>query len=148
MGSGVATSWSTTYDRLAVIDAEGKLVFKGTRAARSDVNEAKSAVQNALNQVTTSVLELQENAKVSLKQNFPNPAIQKTTIEFNLAESDYVSLQVISLTGKVVKTLVSSELSAGTHSVLFETGDIPNGVYFYRLDAGNFSATNKMLINK
>lgn len=148
MGKSVATSWSTTYDRLAVIDAEGKLVFKGTRAARSDVNQAKSAVQTALQNVSTSVFDLEENSAVSLGQNFPNPVIGKTTIEFSIKESSYVSLRVSNIAGKVVKTIISTDLPAGSHSVEFDTGDIPNGIYFYRLDAGSYSVSNKMIVNK
>jgi peroxiredoxin len=54
-GSAVASDWSSTKDRLIVIDADGKMVFKGSTAVKSDVNKAKSAVEDALNSVTTSV---------------------------------------------------------------------------------------------
>ncbi|GEM_PF-2713603 len=148
MGGDVATSWTTTYDRLAVVDAEGKLVFKGTRAARSDINEAKSAIQTALQNVSTSVFDLEENSVVSLGQNYPNPAIGKTNIEFSIAASNFVTLKVTNLAGKEVASLINSELPAGKHLVQFDTDNLPNGIYFYRLDAGNNSATNKMIINK
>ena len=103
MGGNVATSWSTTYDRLAVIDSKGKMVFKGSRAARSDVNVAKSAIQDALDNVTTSVTDLEENAGLSIKQNFPNPAQGNTTIKFSIKESGYVSLKISNIAGKVLK---------------------------------------------
>jgi hypothetical protein len=148
MGSSVATSWSTTYDRLAVIDAEGKLVFKGTRAARSDVNEAKNAVQNALNQVTTSAFDLQDNKLIWLAQNFPNPVLSKTTIEFSIPQAGFVTLTVSDITGKAVKSLINRDIPAGKHSVEFDASDIQNGIYFYRLDAGNYSSSFKMIVNK
>jgi hypothetical protein len=147
-GGSVATNWSTTYDRLAVVDSEGKLVFKGTRAARSDVNEAKSAVQSALQNITTSIIGKEENTAVVLKQNFPNPVQNKTTIEFSLANPGFVTLSVSNLAGKIVKTLVNTELQSGIHSVELDAGELPNGIYFYRLNAGNFSSTQKMIVNK
>ena len=52
------------------------------------------------------------------------------------------------ITGKVVATLIHGELQAGEHSIQFETGEIPGGIYFYRLDAGNFSVTKKLIVNK
>jgi len=147
-GGKVATSWSTTYDRLVVIDSEGKMVFKGTRAAGSDVTLAKNAVESALKNLTTSAFDIKVSDPVSLGQNFPNPVIHKTNIEFSIASSTEVSLKVVDITGKVVATPVHEILRAGTHSLEFDAGQIPNGIYFYRLDAGNFSATKKMIVNK
>jgi len=147
-GGSVATSWTTSYDRLVVIDSEGKMVFKGTKAARSDVNSAKSAIESALQNITTSAFDLEENVPVSLGQNFPNPVIDKTNIEFSIANPGKVLLKVINIAGKEVATLINGELQAGKHLVAFETDQIPNGIYFYQLNAGNFSATNKMIVNK
>ncbi|HSH19063.1 MAG TPA: T9SS type A sorting domain-containing protein [Draconibacterium sp.] len=147
-GRTVATSWTITYDRLVVIDSEGKMVFKGTRAAGSDVMLAKNVIKDALNNLTTSALDLEYNAPVSLGQNFPNPAMDNTNIKFSVASSGKVSLHVMDITGKVVATLIHGELQAGEHSIQFKTDEIPDGIYFYRLDAGNFSVTKKLIVNK
>ena len=147
-GRTVATSWTITYDRLVVIDSEGKMVFKGTRAAGSDVLLAKNAIKDALNNLTTSAFDIKDNEPVSLGPNFPNPVVDKTYIEFSIANAGEVSLKVIDITGKVVATPVHELLQAGKHSVVFETDKIPGGIYFYRIDAGNFSTSKKMIVNK
>ena len=147
-GGSVATSWLTTYDRLVVIDSDGKMVFKGSKAARSDVSSAKTAIETALNNLTTSVIDLEENEPVSLGQNYPNPAIGSTNIEFSIANASEVSLKVVDITGKVIATPIYEKLNAGLHSVELKTDNFPNGIYFYRLDAGNISVSKKMIVNK
>jgi hypothetical protein len=147
-GGSVATSWSTTYDRLIVIDAQGKMVFKGGKAARSDVNSAKTAIETALKNLTTSAIDIEKNKQASLGQNFPNPVINKANIEFSIAKAGEVSLKVIDITGKEVATLIHEKLDAGLHSAEFKTDNIPNGIYFYRLDVESFSVSKKMIVNK
>ncbi len=147
-GGNVATSWSITYDRLVVINSEGKMVFKGSKPASSDVSSAKTAIETALNNLTTSAIDLKTIKPVSLGQNYPNPAIGSTNIEFSIANASEVSLKVIDLTGKVIATPIYEKLNAGLHSVELKTDNIPNGIYFYRLDMGDFSVSKKMIVNK
>lgn len=147
-GKSVATQWSITYDRLVVIDSQGKMVFKGTKPAGSDVSAAKTAIQTALNNITTSAIDLDENKPATLGQNFPNPVINKTKIEFSIANTGLVSLKVIDITGKEIATLIHEKMGAGMHSVELKTDNVPNGIYFYRLDAESFSVSKKMVINK
>lgn len=147
-GSKVATSWTTTYDRLVVIDSEGEMVFKGTRPAKSDVSLAYNAIEKALKNITTSTFDLKENEPVSLGQNFPNPVIKNTMIEFTLANATEVTLKIMDITGKVIATPVHELVQAGKHSVEFNTNKIPGGIYFYRLESDNFSITKKMIVNK
>ncbi len=147
-GGSVATSWTTTYDRLVVIGSDGKMVFKGTRAAKSDVDLAKSAVQQALNNLTTSAFDLQLNEPVSLGQNYPNPVTGKTIIEFSIDEACEISLTIFDITGKTVATPIQRFVESGRHSVELQAAQFQNGIYFYRLDAGNFNSIKKMIVNK
>jgi subtilisin family serine protease len=94
----------------------------------------------------------------SLFQNYPNPFNPTTTISFDLPSRVFVTLKVFDLLGREVATIVSEELSAGTHSVTFDArelssgvsshGGYASGVYFYRLQAGNYTATKKLLLLK
>jgi hypothetical protein len=89
--------------------------------------------------------------RYELQQNFPNPFNPATTIQFALPERSYVRLTVFNLLGQQVADLVNGELEAGNHEVVFsaEGGDgsgLPTGVYFYKLLAGNFTQTKKMVI--
>lgn len=83
-----------------------------------------------------------------LFQNYPNPFNPTTNIEFRIANREFVSLKVFDVLGKEVVTLTNELKEAGTHSVQFEAGNLPSGVYFYRLTTGSFSATRKMLLMK
>lgn len=84
----------------------------------------------------------------ALAQNYPNPFNPETNISYTLANSANVSLKVFSVTGAEVAILVNGNMEAGSHTVSFNAASLPSGVYFYRLDAGSFTATRKMLLLK
>lgn len=84
----------------------------------------------------------------SLEQNFPNPFNPSTTISFSLPVKSSVSLKVIDLFGREVATLASEEMSAGTHSRQWQAVNMPSGVYFFRLKAGELVKTQKMNLMK
>jgi hypothetical protein len=87
-----------------------------------------------------------------LGQNYPNPFNPSTAIRFSLPASGPVSLVVYDITGKEVAELLHEERSAGIHEVRFDAGRIrgglASGVYFYRINAGSFTQTKKMLLVK
>jgi hypothetical protein len=83
-----------------------------------------------------------------LKQNYPNPFNPSTTIEFDLKESAFVTLEVFNLVGQKVATLVKEQLQPGTYRKVFNAGNLPSGIYFYRMSAGNFTATYQMSLLK
>ncbi len=94
-------------------------------------------------------------ARFTLSQNYPNPYGGKlsfgskiTTIEYSLPESESVTLKVYDIMGREVAELINKRESAGVHEVMFnpENFNLSSGVYFYRLQAGNFSQTKKMTI--
>jgi len=84
----------------------------------------------------------------ALHQNYPNPFNPETQISFELAEASDVTLTVFNMNGQAVTTLVNSALSAGHHSVSFDGANLTSGVYLYRLTAGTYSATMKMVLMK
>ena len=89
----------------------------------------------------------------SLYQNYPNPFNPSTNIKYALPQNSFVSIKVYDMLGREVKTLVSSELSAGNHSVVWKGDDnnghsVSSGTYIYRIHAGNFVQTKKMILMK
>jgi hypothetical protein len=84
----------------------------------------------------------------SLSQNYPNPFNPTTEINFALPSACDVSLEIYNITGQRVTTLVDSYLEAGQHSVLWDASSNASGVYFYRLTAGEFTETKKMMLLK
>jgi glucuronoarabinoxylan endo-1,4-beta-xylanase len=82
----------------------------------------------------------------SLQQNYPNPFNSSTTISFSLPAKSSVLLKVFDMMGREVATLVDEELAAGTHCRQWNASNIASGVYFYRLQAGSFVETKKLLL--
>lgn len=148
-GSGVAASYSTTYDRLLVVDGDGKIAFKGTRNAQSDISAAKSAVQTSLNNlVTTSATLIKDLDGDELGQNFPNPMTDKTKIRFSIREANHVQLSVYDLTGKMVAMPVNGFYQQGEHEVELNRGALPSSIYLYKVRSGNYMATRRMIIKQ
>lgn len=83
-----------------------------------------------------------------LKQNFPNPFNGKTTISFEIPNTEHVSLKVYDILGEEVAELAGKEYSQGVHSVEFASGNLPGGIYFCWLKAGMFSSSKKMVIQE
>jgi hypothetical protein len=81
-----------------------------------------------------------------LSQNYPNPFNPSTTIQFSIAQQSPVSLEVFNMLGQRVATLVKEERPAGSYSERFDGTRLASGVYLYRLKAGSFTTTQKMVL--
>jgi len=84
----------------------------------------------------------------SLDQNYPNPFNPTTNLSFTLTDAGRVSLKVYDVSGRLVATLVDGFRTAGRHNVTFDASGLPSGVYIYRMNAGQFSASGKMILMK
>jgi len=96
---------------------------------------------------TTPVL---QNALIG---NFPNPFNPQTTIRFSTASNCPVTIDIYNLKGQLVKRLVDDSKAAGNHSVVFDGTDnngrsVASGVYYYKMQAGKFRSTRKMILMK
>jgi hypothetical protein len=84
----------------------------------------------------------------NLSQNFPNPFNPSTSIGYNIPKESFVELSIYDVSGKFVKTLVSENKFAGNYSITFTGEELSSGVYYYKLTAGDFSKTMKMIMMK
>jgi hypothetical protein len=84
----------------------------------------------------------------ALHGNFPNPFNPTTTITFDLPKSEFVTLTVFDLLGREVAELCHDTYAAGSHTLSFDGGGLPSGIYLYRIHAGGFSASQKMMLLK
>jgi hypothetical protein len=94
-----------------------------------------------------------ENARLdpmefTLYQNYPNPFNPTTQIRFSLTSQSIVSLKVFDVLGREVKILASGKYQSGPHTVTLDASALPSGVYFYRLQAGTFTAVRKLTLLK
>ncbi len=83
---------------------------------------------------------------VELSQNYPNPFNPSTTIRYALPERAQVSLTIYDALGQLVRILANGEQEAGYHHVVFDGAGLPSGMYFYRLRAGAFVESKRMLL--
>ncbi len=84
----------------------------------------------------------------SLNQNYPNPFNPTTNIHFAITKSSFVKLVVYDVLGKEAATLVNEKLESGSYNADWDASNYPSGVYFYKLEAGSFVDTKKMILIK
>jgi len=79
---------------------------------------------------------------------YPNPFNPQTTLKFQLSYDSMVEMQIYNLVGQLVQTLIRENKPAGTHSVVWNAGNLPSGIYFIRMTAGNFHKVQKCILLK
>jgi hypothetical protein len=87
-------------------------------------------------------------ATTMLRQNYPNPFNPTTVIEFSVANAVTVELSVVDVLGRTVAVIVKEAKPAGDHRVHFDARDLPSGVYFYSLSAGDRREARRMILMK
>jgi outer membrane protein assembly factor BamB len=158
--------------RLRVINAEdGSLLWYFTARGAIDGGPALGDVDGdgqleivfgsdngrvyALNGIFVEVEEItvntQCNSDFHLLQNYPNPALEKTNIKYSILKPCKVEIKLFDVTGKQITTLVNKYQKPGSYQVTWDISasskkQLPNGVYFYRLRAGDFTNTRKMVV--
>lgn len=86
--------------------------------------------------------------KFSLQQNYPNPFNPMTRIQFNVPKTGEVRIRVFDVMGREIKMLMNGKLDAGSYETVFDGNGLTTGVYFYRMEAGDFIETKKMMLVK
>ncbi|MBA4407608.1 hypothetical protein C0389_10065 [bacterium] len=84
----------------------------------------------------------------ALEQNYPNPFNPTTTIKYSILRQSVVSISVYDLLGREVSVLVNEEKPAGNYSIKFNGSNLTSGVYLYRMQAGSFVETKKLVMIK
>ena len=84
----------------------------------------------------------------NLDQNYPNPFNPSTTISYSLAEDGIVTLEILNILGERIKTLVNDFKTRGNHNISFNASSLASGVYIYKIQAGTFINSKKMILLK
>jgi thiol-disulfide isomerase/thioredoxin len=110
----------------------------------------QSAVINyeELNEPTDVDTETKQPEQFKLHQNYPNPFNPSTTISYSISEEENVVLKVYNILGKEIKTLVNKIQTAGNYEISLNADDLAGGIYFYRIEAGKYIQTRKMILLK
>ncbi|MCG6913679.1 endo-1,4-beta-xylanase [bacterium BMS3Abin03] len=87
-------------------------------------------------------------SEYKLEQNFPNPFNPTTNIRYSIIKTTKVVLKIFDILGREVQTLVNSEQAPGQYIVKFDAQNLASGIYFYQINAGNFTATKKLMLLK
>jgi hypothetical protein len=147
---------SSTYDYITVAFIRGQ----GTSTKNSDYSwseklepgkysyRLKQFDYNGCFNYSNSVDVIIIPKRFSLSQNYPNPWNPSTNIKYSIPKDSPVSIKVFDILGNEMKTLVNEEKPAGNYELTFNAADLPSGVYFYRIQAGNFVETKKMILMK
>lgn len=110
------------------------------------------SVMTAIIDFTSGESNVSQNipSEFKLEQNFPNPFNPVTQINYAVKENTFINLTVYNLVGQEIATLVNDFKQTGNYNINFDINgyNMPSGVYFYRLTAGNFSETKKMIVTK
>jgi len=96
-------------------------------------------------------LDLKNNQIVTeykLNQNYPNPFNPVTTISYQIPNDGFVTLKVYNILGKEVASLVNGQKTSGRYNVQFDGSKLTSGIYFYKISAGDYSATKKLILIK
>ena len=138
--SWTAVNSGLTNSKVYSLAVSGTNLFAGT--------DGSGVWRRPLSEMITSVDRLLSDlpSHFNLEQNYPNPFNPSTTIAFTLPSKSFVSLKVFDALGKEVSTILSEELPAGAYSRRWNSAYLPSGVYFYRLQAGIFSETKKLVL--
>jgi hypothetical protein len=132
---------------------EGANIYVAFREKVSNNYTEGGAIFLDITEVTTltkiNLISSEIPGDYSLSQNYPNPFNPSTKIRFDLPQSKgIVKLSVFNSLGQVVSTLVDRELSAGSYEYTFDGAQLTSGIYFYKLEAGDFVETKRMLMVK
>jgi hypothetical protein len=118
----------------------------GTRLSAPATMTVKYAPSSPASKSVTSAPAV-ETPQINFRmQNYPNPFSQSTTIEYQLAQKGKVKLTVFDLSGHEIATLVNEYKPAGVHKINFKTNKLSGGTYFYRIQAGEYTETKKLIV--
>ncbi|MEJ2051863.1 MAG: T9SS type A sorting domain-containing protein, partial [Calditrichota bacterium] len=113
-------------------------------------DSAESDYSNEASLILVGIKEQQNEipTKYSIDQNYPNPFNPTTKIKFALPKSAPTKIIIYDLLGREIQTLINKELEAGYHDIDLDASNLTSGIYFYRIQSGEFVSTKKMMLMK
>jgi hypothetical protein len=145
----VDTTQSVSHNVIEQMPLESDLIT-GTGSAQPYLTDATFPVWFVIGSRVTDVQDknIVTPQTISLGQNYPNPFNPATRIVYKLNKEEKVTLKIFNVLGEEITTLVNKVESAGNYDVTFNASNLPSGIYLYRMQAGSFIQTKKMILLK
>ncbi|HBQ60300.1 MAG TPA: hypothetical protein DD671_11945, partial [Balneolaceae bacterium] len=144
VGAQDSVNLTAKFSPTDVVSYEDELVLK--------TNALVDTLRLIITGYGASIVSVEEGSMIpseyALEQNYPNPFNPSTTIKYALPEAANVQLLVYDLLGRQVSLLVSKQQSAGYHEIQFDASRMATGIYIYRIEAGDFVQTKKLMLIK
>lgn len=135
---------SPLYDKISPSPQIGDRMPQGGSLSDAQINLIRDWIDQGARPTNIDVPEVP--ITFDLRPNYPNPFNPSTTVVFSLADATHVQLTVHDILGRAVATLLSEVSPRGEHTVVFEAGNLPSGIYILRMQAGEFVSVQKMLL--
>ncbi len=132
-------------------------VYYGSKESSGTTNDPQLVIQTAYGSAAkrrNPLASPEENLSPAvpdeyvLEQNYPNPFNPDTHIRFGLPEASHVTIKIYSITGAEVRTLADNDYPAGTHTITFNARNLPSGMYFYVMQAGEARMVRRLMLVK
>lgn len=143
----ITSAWCEVWDINQWENGDGDIIFKNPDGMTTGfyTNELDAYYSDITNTGSTP---FSLSTEYLLYQNYPNPFNPTTQINYSIPKAELVTLKVYDILGNEAAVLVNEEKTAGKYSINFNAGNLSSGVYFYRLKAGNYSSTKKLILMK
>ncbi len=142
-------NWSSAAENS---NDENTLIIQDNQIANFYLQEFAARYYEANGSDSIFVTDIEDDFELpvsySLSQNYPNPFNPITNINFSIPQKSKVELMIYNTLGQRVTTLINQEKEAGSYKLTFDAANLPSGVYFYRITAGNFIETKKLILLK
>ncbi len=144
------TSFSGAFSTTASASRLGDAPIISIRANQVNPSAVVAQGMYAINPTSTTATSVRGVMRTAqaLEQNYPNPVMNGTTIAFRLESASHVDMDIVSVTGKVVRSVMSQRMYAGSHTVHIDASDLAGGTYFVRLSTPEWSEVKTMIIQK
>lgn len=148
------TGWDFKEINLNVLSGSGAVQFAGIAVRQNDSGDSSGLLyfDDVISEadIVTDVKEIDDKlpSEFAVDQNYPNPFNPSTIIRFSIPSEEFVQIKVYNTIGQEVAELLNEQKSPGTYEINFNAGNLSSGIYFYKISAGNFVRTKKMLLLK
>ena len=150
ISSNNGVSWRKRNDGFPIF--QPLTIIRAFTVANNQIHAAVSSLSvwyaDFMGIISIKIISTEIPSRYSMEQNYPNPFNPTTNIKFSLPNDEFVSLKVYDMLGKEVANVMSESKRAGTYEVNFNASLLSSGVYFYKMNTGNFSSIKRMVVLK